>query len=65
MPSNNVLRVRISKRPWQDIPKNTGVSRYFTARIWQSPKSDKPVQTTSCRHVDCLSQLVEPRQISV
>ncbi|DBB05637.1 TPA: hypothetical protein ACH3X1_012254 [Trebouxia sp. C0004] len=69
--SKGVLRVRLNTDQWEDIPIDTAVTKRPTSFMWhlpepsQRPLLEEAVPIVSRQQMECLSRLVELRQLSI
>ena len=66
--SKGVLRVRLNKNQWEDIPVDTAITKLATSFMWHPPEpSQRPlleeaVPIVSRRQMECLSRLAQTTQ---
>ena len=65
--SKGVLRVRLNTDQVEDIPIDTAVARRPTSIMWHPPEPliEEAMPIVSRRQMECLSRLVELRQLSI
>ena len=69
--SKGVWRVRLNTDQWEDTPIDTAVTKRPTSFMWHPPEpshrplTEEAVPIVSRRQMECLSRLIELRQLSI